>query len=206
MASLIMHIAVTKLIKEKYNLSDKFMAGSIMPDIYAKCNLDRDQTHYIDKIDNLPNYKKYLQINSNNLNDEIVLGYTAHLIEDYIWFSKFKNKYVRKIDINPKKVEYLKDRSIHQEDEFWTDLYYDYNYMDNYLCEKYDISVEEIKPKISKYFTNSDAKEKLNENLYLRNFDSNRENKFITHQELDKYIELSKNKVEEALQICFLEN
>ena len=48
MASLIMHIITSKIIGDKYNLSDRFVAGSGMPDVYAKCNIERDKTHFIE--------------------------------------------------------------------------------------------------------------------------------------------------------------
>ena len=85
MGSLIMHIAASKIVKEKYNLSNKFMAGCIMPDIYAKCGIDRDETHFINSSDsNIPNISAFIRKYENELNNEIILGYLAHLIEDKI--------------------------------------------------------------------------------------------------------------------------
>lgn len=33
MASMIIHICISNMVKEELNLSDKFLAGSIMPDL-----------------------------------------------------------------------------------------------------------------------------------------------------------------------------
>ena len=206
MASLIMHIVTSKVIAEKYNLSDKFLAGSGMPDIYTKCNIDRDKTHYIDQeTTNLPDYQRFLKENSNRLNDELILGYAAHLIEDYVWYSNFKNKYIRKISNDPPRVEYLKDGSIHEKNEFFINIYEDYNNIDNYLCEKYNISIDQLKDNISIYYTKYGSREKLYENLKLREFDPNRVNVFISHDDVDEFIEMSKNEVEKVLHKLLLE-
>ncbi len=199
MASLIMHIITSKIIGDKYNLSDRFVAGSGMPDVYAKCNIERDKTHFIET-QNLPDYHKFLKTYENRLDDEIVLGYATHLIEDYVWTKNFQNKYIRKISSDPPKVEYLKDGSIHLKTEFFDELYKDYSNIDSYLCNKYNISIEEVKNNISKYYTKYGSNEKLKEVLFLHEFDSNRENVFITLEDVDEFIEISKTEVDKTLR------
>ena len=206
MASLIMHIVTSKIIAEKYNLSDKFIAGSVMPDIYSKCDFDRDNTHFIDKSnDDLPNYQEFLQKYSENIKDELVLGYAAHLIEDYVWSSNFKNKYVRKTFPDSSEVAYLKANTIQTEKEYLREIYKDYDNIDSYICNKYNISIEQIKNNISKYYTKYGSREKLNEVLYLHEFDINRKNTFITQEDVNEFIEISKEEVDKTLRKHLLE-
>lgn len=201
MGSLIMHIAASKKIAEKYNLSDKFIAGSIMPDIYTKCGIDKTITHFIysEKI-NLPEYNKYIKMHIENMKDELALGYLAHLIEDYIWFNNFIAKYAKEIPTNPNKIEYLTDNTIHTSEEFSNDIYKDYDFIDNYICEKYNILIKNTKSEILQYFNKYRSNDKLDEYLYMHDFDVNRKNTFITKQDADKFIEISCNEVEKIIK------
>ena len=47
MASMIIHICISNMVKEELNLSDKFLAGSIMPDLKKMAGFDRGITHYL---------------------------------------------------------------------------------------------------------------------------------------------------------------
>ena len=46
MASMIIHICISNMVKEELNLSDKFLAGSIMPDLKKMAGFDRGISHY----------------------------------------------------------------------------------------------------------------------------------------------------------------
>ena len=204
MASLIMHIVASKIIGDKYNLSDRFVAGSGMPDIYAKCNIERDKTHFTET-QNLPGYQMFLKTYEDRLDDEIVLGYAAHLIEDDVWVKYFRNKYIRKISSEPPEVEYIKDGSIHPKKEYFQEIYKDYDNIDSYLCNKYSILLGGVKNSISKYYTKFGSREKLKEVLFLHEFDVNRENVFITQEDANEFIEISKQEVDKYLKQYLLE-
>lgn len=63
MASLIMHLGITKILQNAYNLSDDILVGAILPDIMKKIEED---THYIDENDYLPNINRYINTNIKN--------------------------------------------------------------------------------------------------------------------------------------------
>lgn len=194
MGSLIMHIAASKIVKEKYNLSNRFMAGCIMPDIYAKCGFDRDETHFIDSSKSkLPNISKFIKTHEKELNDEFNLGYLAHLIEDKIWLNNYINKYTE--TINENLVKFLFDGSIHTMDEFDEIIYKDYDYMDSQICNKYNISIDGYKKNIFEYLEEDKVKDKVDEFLYIHKFDEKRKNFFLTKKDADKFIALSSDQV-----------
>ena len=74
MAGTIVHLAISNEIKKKYNFSDRFLFGSIMPDIRKRICEDRDATHYIEEIylgnnniKRLPNLERYIKENKEKI-------------------------------------------------------------------------------------------------------------------------------------------
>ena len=200
MGSIVMHAIASREIFNKYNLSDKFMAGCIMPDIYSKCGIDRNIIHFIDESNsNLPNYNNYIKIHKDISKDDLKLGYLSHLIQDYVWYSKFDIRYVKIISNDPVKVKYLFDNSVHTSREYDKDMYKDYDYMDNYLCKKYNFSIEDLKSRIITYYDFNGLKENLDKYFCLHEYDSKRKNLFLTQEDVDEYIEMSIKVVDDIL-------
>lgn len=197
MGSLIMHLTVSNIIKEKYNLSDAFLAGSIMPDIYGKCKIPRDLTHFIttEKIDpdlaRLPNIKYFINKYSDNLTNDLLLGYLCHLIEDRVWFREFIPKYAKVVSYVDNTILFLNDKTIHNEKEFSEEIYFDYNKIDLYLLNKYNLNINNIKETIKKYYTEDYSKEALNNYLYKHDVIETRDNIFLTENEAEIFIEKS---------------
>lgn len=93
MSSLKMHIAISKKIKEDFNLSSIFLLGAILPDIIKLIIGNKETTHFekqgIIDLDEFISKQK-------NLENEFVLGYYAHLIEDKIWYELYmREKYFK---------------------------------------------------------------------------------------------------------------
>ena len=94
MSSLKMHIAIDKKVKEELKYSDLFIVGSILPDIIKLILKERTSSHF--EINETIDLDKYL-LTQDNLKNELVLGYYAHLIEDKIWFESYVNKKYTKL-------------------------------------------------------------------------------------------------------------
>ena len=200
MASLIMHIVISDIIKKKFALSDKYLLGSILPDIFDKIDMTRKESHYLDsKGPEVPNITKFIETNKNNLNDEITLGYLSHLIEDKVWYNTFITRYVKELMIDQQAVIYIKDNSVHPIEDFWNTMYKDYDQIDRYLCEKYKINIEEYQLRISNFLDDPELKNKLDEILYLREIDSKREMEFVTQKDIKQYIDMATMEVNAIL-------
>lgn len=199
MGSLIMHIAITEKFRKKYNLSYKFLVGALLPDIYDKMDMSRNETHYIDNQGpELPNFTKFVETNKSKLlaKDEIMLGYFCHIISDKVWYNLFLTKYIKDLRVGQTTVTYLEDESEHPIEEFWKIIYEDYDQIDRWICEKYKINIEELRLNIINYIDRVDVKNKLLEILYERDFDPKRKNCFITNKDVKQYIDVALNEVE----------
>ena len=132
MASMIIHICISNMVKEELNLSDKFLAGSIMPDLKKMAGFDRGITHYLKyvvedgNVMHLPDLDKFIQENTFKLLDFKTLGTYAHLIEDKIWFEKFVGKYIKWHDEDLGLVTNLKTGKVYDFDTFSKQIYSDY--------------------------------------------------------------------------------
>ncbi|MBR3280569.1 MAG: hypothetical protein IKI57_01805 [Clostridia bacterium] len=200
MASLIMHLVVSDIIKKKFALSDKYLLGSVLPDVFDKVNMTRKESHYLDcKGPETPNITKFIEANKNRLKDEVTLGYLSHLIEDKVWYNSFITRYIKELMIDQQEVIYIKDNSVHPIEDFWNTMYKDYDQIDRYLCEKYKINIEEYQLRISNFLDDPELKNKLDEILYLREIDSKREMEFVTQKDIKQYIDMATMEVNAIL-------
>lgn len=201
MSSYIMHTVVSNIVKEKLNLTDKFVYGSILPDILkTKCQ-DRDKTHYIKEVRidgdvrHLPDIDEALK-DVDFKDKEINMGYIAHLIEDHIWFNLFIPSYAKVLGNN--KVLFLKDGSIHEENEFSSAMYSDYYNINCYVVDKYDVDIEKVKEGIYALmdrqeidivdkWLNVDCTKDINSNI------------FLTKESVDTYVDMTVNEVEKIV-------
>lgn len=202
MASVLIHICISNIVKEELGLSDKFLAGSIMPDLKKMAGFDRAITHYLKYVVNdgnvmhLPDLEKFIEENTFKLLDFKTLGNYAHLIEDKIWFEKFVGKYIKWHDEDLGLVTNLKTGKVYEFDNFSKEIYSDYNSVGQKVISKYHLDMNKLSKQI---------RENLSDEVLISCFDkylndSNEKyvsNKryFLTDEDLDNYISMSTKEV-----------
>lgn len=198
MSSLITHVAISEILKQKYLFTDEFILGTILPDIYKKAEYTRDETHFIIQIDNksLPDIEKFCKEYIYNKKDISLktYGYLCHLIQDRIWFDKVIPKYAKVIE-KDKYLLYIKDSSIHKDEEFSKEIYQDYAYVDNYSINKYNLDINKIRENIKQYCEDFKIKQIIDKNFIIYNINENRKNTFLNIDDYNQYFE-------EALKEC----
>ncbi|MDO4282136.1 MAG: hypothetical protein Q4D02_00725 [Clostridia bacterium] len=204
MGSLLMHVCVSKIVKEKLDLSNKFLFGTVMPDFIKLKTGQRNESHYIKKViynngvKELPDIERFILENRKDLKNEETRGYLAHLIEDKIWFDKYISKYVKRVKNNDELVICLKNGCFKDNKKFTDELYSDYRKMGGYLVNKYNIDIKNLKRDLSIYL-NDEVYFKFLQKYCTNNIISN-DNPiyFITKQDMNYYI---KETVEEVLKV-----
>lgn len=201
MSSIISHIYISNILKEKYNLNNEFLYGAMLPDVLTMAvNFKtKNITHYLkhgilnENEGDYPDIEKFINENKLVLPKNLILqGYLAHLIEDMIWYSISIPKMVRKKE--DKTVIYTKDDSIHSEDEFSEDIYSDYPIIDRYLLKNSNININELQKEFLQISDNQDLKMAIKENFKLFDLRKN-ELSLISEDILKYYIESSLEKV-----------
>lgn len=150
MASSVIHLAVAKKFLEKNpNLNKKeVLKGSLYPDTVKK-----DISHYTDLnrgTDNVSHLKGKVNLYSflldhENLND-FEIGWFIHLVTDYLFFDEcFTENYLL----------------THTYDEFRDELYTSYDYTNNYISEKYNITMEDYESYPNEYYPGKEYQECL---------------------------------------------
>lgn len=194
MGSLIMHLCVANELKKKYNFSDKFIIGTLMPDLLKLAGKGKKETHYIedvieqDGVKGLPNILKYEQSNQDNIKDEKTLGYMTHLIQDKIWFDKYIGKYAKTDANDISKIKYLEHNLIKTDKEFSEDMYRDYSNINKYLVNKYNLDINSLKNTINKISPDYEFKKNINSFFDLNDIDFEKENTFISKKDLEDYV------------------
>lgn len=184
MASLIMHLYLTKDLQEKYNFEDEILFGAILPDIVKIAKLKtKEESHYMEKNQNLPNINRYIDINMKSGYNHIQLGYLFHLLQDKIWYqylNEFENKF----------------NGEHQ--DFANKIYSDMNICDKHILNRGNIDEEkftEMKRKLEKMSNDNEIQSCINKSLKIRQIENN-QIYFITENILNKYIEDASNECE----------
>jgi len=202
MSSYIMHMCVSDIVKRKFNLTDKFIYGSILPDILKMATGDRVGTHFLSKVmveddeRNLPIIDK--AIGELNIQDkEIKLGYIAHLVEDLIWFNDFIPTFAKKVQNG--KYEYLKTGEIKEARVFTEDMYEDYSNSGAYVIESTNTDMESLKLNVQTYIKDEYKAFMLDNTNYTHGIDINN-NHFMVKECIDKYILKSAQAVESVIK------
>lgn len=184
MASLIMHLYLTKDLQGKYNFRDEVLFGAILPDIIKIAKLKtKEELHYIEKNENLPNINRYIDMNMKNEYNHIQLGYLFHLSQDKVWYqylNKFENKF----------------NGEHQ--DFANKIYSDMNICDKIILSRSNIDKEkfiDMKQRLEKMSNDSEIQSCINKSLKIRKIE-NKQIYFITENILNKYIEEAINECE----------
>lgn len=194
MGSLVMHLCVANKLKDKYQFSDKFVIGVLMPDLLKFAGKDKDLTHYLEDVieesgvKRLPNVLKYEQDNEENLQDEKTLGYISHLIQDKVWFDKYIGKYAKTDANDTDKVKYLEYNITKTGEEFAKDMYNDYDNINKYLIKKYDLKLDSLKNALKNIAPDENFINRIDRCLVVNDIDFTSNNTFITKEDLDTYI------------------
>lgn len=199
MSSLKMHIAISMKIKEEFNYSNIFLLGAILPDIIKLIIGNRKITHFekqeIIDLDEFINKQK-------NLENELVLGYYAHLIEDKIWYELYmREKYFKLPEYSDSKLYndysfvdniFYKDRCIDMDTQNISEMLYE-------AIEKININdICLMDSEIEYIINNENCKSKLSE--IWKDYYSNGNNYFYTTHDATEYYDLCLEKVKEHLE------
>lgn len=201
MGSLLMHVCVSNIVKEKLNLTNKFLVGTVMPDLIKLEKDERTKSHYLKKfvynngVKELPDINKFITDNKDNLNDEEKLGYLAHLIEDRIWFEKYIPKYIKCMNNNENLVICLKNGCFKDAKQFTNELYSDYMKIGDYIIDKYNINSKKIREDLFYYLKKDIYREIVNKYILDKQYINDKEMFFFTTQDINYYIKESVNEV-----------
>lgn len=201
MSSIISHVYISNILKEKYKLGDEFLYGAILPDILHKAipAQRREMTHYLrhgilyGSEGDYPDIERFIIENTEILpKSQMMQGYLAHLIEDMLWFSIYIPRMT--IEKDKKTIIYKKDNSVHTDDEFRNDIYSDYTIIDRYLLKKTNLNIEKLQKEFLEISDDINLKNTIKDNFKL--FDLRNENLIlVSFDMLEEYINASLEKV-----------
>lgn len=203
MGSFLMHIGISEKVRKKLNLSNKFIYGSILPDLIKMETGDRNGTHFIktvikdDKTIKIPMIDCAIETLNGKLNNEVRLGYIAHLVEDLIWFEKYIPSIADHVETD--KIVYLKDNSVHLDKEFSVDIYDDYIKMNSYIMQEYLDNNEKIFVDLKKIMKENEVGY-LEKNINTLGVQAINEMRVITKEKLDAYMKETEEKVEKIIK------
>lgn len=200
MSSFKMHVAISEKVRRKLNYSNLFILGSVLPDIFKsiiKEETERTSSHF--EVNKVIDLEKYISA-QDDLTNELILGYYAHLIEDKIWMESYINK------------KYIKLKEYSDEK-----LYNDYAFIDNIMYKKLNFNTQGIRKillesidatdvkainlmncKSEELINNKSVKEKIKE--VWKDYKSDNNNYFFTMNDAEEYYELASRKVKEYIE------
>lgn len=208
MSSIILHVCVANQIMKDLNLSYDYIKGSIMPDIKKISGISRNITHYItdyiDGVMEVPNLEKFIKENYGVMNNEEVLGYYSHLIEDKIWFNKYVVNYVKADEKDNSKIRFLNNNEVYNMQEYRNKIYRDFNILDNYLIKKYIPNIQEIKEKILIEVENKKLQKIIDNSIKLNDDFTDEKTFFFNKEDANSYIsdcvDVVKNELEKYIK------
>ena len=200
MSSIISHIYMGNILKQKYNLNDEFLYGSIMPDVLTRTIDGQNKviTHYLrhgilyGSEGDYPDIERFLNENKYILpNSKMMQGYVSHLIEDMLWFSVYIPSIATKKD---GKIIFNKDNSIHTDPEFKSAIYSDYPLIDRYLLKKSNLNILNLREEFLRFTDDEKLKDSIKDNFKL--FDiQEKELILLSIDKFEEYMESAINKV-----------
>lgn len=200
MSSIISHIYMGNILKQKYNLNDEFLYGSIMPDVLTRTIDGQNKviTHYLrhgilyGSEGDYPDIERFLNENKYILpNSKMMQGYVSHLIEDMLWFSVYIPSIATKKD---GKIIFNKDNSIHTDPEFKSAIYSDYPLIDRYLIKKSNLNILNLREEFLRFTDDEKLKDSIKDNFKL--FDiQEKELILLSIDKFEEYMERAINKV-----------
>lgn len=208
MSSIIMHICVSNIIKDELKLSNDFLAGSVLPDLKKLMGIDRNITHYLKysvdedgNVMHLPDLEKFIEDNTFRLSDPLVLGSYANLIEDKVWFEKFVGKYIKLHNEDLGLITLNKTGEVCKFEVFSKEMYSDYNNVNDVVISKYNMDLNIISKEIKDGLHDEALVSCLEKSLTINNnFKLSDERYFLTDDDLNDYINISKKEVIKKLK------
>ncbi len=186
MPSFQIHLAIAKRYIEKYKIEDvkKFIEGNLAPDFVVP----KSKSHYsiehqtddlVESTRGKVNIEKFLA--ENEIKTDYDKGVLLHLLSDKIFFTEFFD------------IEYLKNTKY---EDFCKNLYDSYDKSNDYLKEKYPITLEkELADKIQQNLNNLFKLKEVKEKKKVKNI--------LPKEKLNAFIErMSDIKLEEYYTKC----
>lgn len=203
MASIIAHICISNMVKEELRLSDKFLVGSVIPDLKKIEGIDENITHYLKyqisddgNVMHLPNLEKFIEANTFKLLDFKTLGYYSHLIEDKIWFEQFIGKYIKWHDENLGLVTNIKTGKVYDYEIFKNEIHSDYLNTNNIILSKYNLNLENMIKEIKDNLKDDVLSSALDKDIYINTQKPNTSKRyFLTDDDLKEYISTAEKEV-----------
>ena len=140
MASVIIHLAIAKELKDKLDIDDykDYYLGSIAPDISKQIGMSKSTSHFSSNSQyDIPNInlfvKRYPTFKYNSFN----LGYFIHLYTDKIWYEELMTKI-----ISNDSVKLLDGTILNTSKEEISELVYsDYTNLNSQVIDEYDLDL-----------------------------------------------------------------
>ncbi len=202
MGSILMHLCISEQIKRKYNFNNDFLIGSVLPDIYKRTTMTRDDSHYIEKVVEkgyvyqLPDLKKYVEEHKDTiLTDGIILGYYAHLVEDFVWF-RYVSGLFTKVKEGEEEQDLVRYRNEnfekpHPSEEYGIEMYKDYANVNSWLIYRIQININEFIESVNKYTNDDSAGSIIKEYCDISKICREGKNAFLSEECIERYIKAS---------------
>lgn len=190
MSSLIMHVCISNIIKQKYDYGYEFLYGSIMPDILKEAGEDKNKVHYRTNHNySLYEIDKFVKENLLKEKSEYNLGYLAHLIQDK-FLTKYVNEKIKETNIDGQEyITYLFDNnSLHKKQEFLDLIHNEYAILDDYLIKKYDLNLDYLTKRILRVNKEIKYDEIINEELKIHEIIPESELRIFNILSIEQYI------------------
>lgn len=150
MGSIVMHLCASneanKILKCD---SNRFLIGSIAPDIHKIATGSRRDSHYIkdvyinEKKYQLPDLDNFLEENINKMKqDDFYKGYYSHLIADEIWYKEITDRFIDRLSDDQTEIKLVGYNDFIPYEKYRKDIYEDYNSINSFLIQKYNIDVD----------------------------------------------------------------
>ena len=147
MASTIIHIAVADQLyhklKSKIDIHyNDYILGSIAPDISKIVGDTKEISHFLEKVEGIPNIDKFLKKYINTLNNSFNLGYFIHLYTDRLFYRDYYPLFVKN-DFFNSTVKCLDGHTIKISKEDKRKLLYnDYSNLNIKLIDEYNLNLD----------------------------------------------------------------
>lgn len=203
MGSMVMHLCAAFEANKQLKLDkNKFMVGSIAPDINKLQTGSRQDTHYIVKkiIDGkeyeLPDLERFVKENKEKIVfDPYAAGYYCHLIADEIWFRDIMPKYVDVLSDDKNSIKLVGQDEFIPYKEYQDTVYDDYSKINNFLLEKYNVDIDYLYNIAVLGIDNQDFQKMIHKNLEYIGCEAGEkiDLKLIDMNDIVEWIETSKN-------------
>lgn len=206
MATSIIHLAIAKQVKEKYNQKIKnpkdFYLGAIAPDISKQIGESKEKSHFlINTTGNIPNIAIFIKKYPYYKTTSFDLGYFTHLYTDKLWHEEFLPNI--KIESSIKLAN--GDTINATKEEIQNMIYSDYTNLNKKTIEEYDLDLslfyEEFTPPRTniKEIPIEDLDILINKMGILIENSNEEKTYIIDFEEIKSFINTTSNKIIEIL-------